>query len=51
MTFRLGDQAEGGPLGSLPVRERLPEGPPYGLEERVHGAPQEGPGGGLPHVR
>ena len=51
LTFRLGDQEEGSRVGPVPIRERLPEGPLDGPEERVHGAPQEGPGGGIRHVR
>ena len=38
-------------MGPVPIRERLPEGPLDGPEERVHGASQEGPGGGIRHVR
>ena len=47
LTFRLGDQEEGSGVGPVPIWERLPEGPLDGPEERVHGAPQEGPGGGI----
>ena len=48
---RHGRQEEGGGVGPVPVRERLPEGPPDGPQERIHGAPEEGPGRGLRHVR
>ena len=48
---RPGGQAEGGGVGLVPVGERLPEGPPDGPQERVHGASEEGPSRGLRDVR
>ena len=38
-------------MGPIPVRECLPQGPPDGPEERIHGAPQEGSSRGIRHVR